>query len=127
MTVDFSAVSAHVKNHFHQNLLWINIQSLINHVLCVPCAARNFSKSTNWIAIKMVMTWTRNSDVCIQDAIMSTKARVSTSIIIDPTVGNTKNLSVHTVTKLLLFLVMLEHSLAMLYHSLVKLGQGPHC
>ena len=79
MTIDFSAFGTHVKNHFDQNLFWINIQSLINyHVKCVPCAARNFSKSTNWIAIKMCMTQTRNSDVRIQDAIVSTKARVST-------------------------------------------------
>ena len=103
MTVDFSAVCTHVKNHFHQNLLWINIQSLINHyILCVLCAARNFSKSTNWIAIKMCMTQTRNSDVHIQDAIVSTKARLSISVIINPTVGNTKNLRVQIVTKLLL-------------------------
>ena len=103
MTIDFSAVRTHVKNRFHQNLLWINIQSLINHhVLCVLCAARNFSRSTNWIAIKMYMTQIRNSDVSIQDSIMSTKARVSTIVIIDPTEGNTKNLSAQIATKLLL-------------------------
>ena len=100
MTVNFSAVSGHVKSCSHQKQLWINLQSLINpHVLCVLCAAGNFTKSTNLIAIKMCMTRTRNSDVHIQDPIVCTKARVSTIIIVDPTVGNTKNLSAQIVTK----------------------------
>ena len=49
----------------------------------------------------MSMTQTRNSDVHILDAIMCTKARASTIIIIDPTVGNMKNFSARIVTKLL--------------------------
>ena len=102
MTINFSTVGAHVKSPSHQNLLWINIQSLTSPpILCVLCAARNFSKSTKWKAIKMSMTQTRNSDVRILDAIMCTKARVSTIIIIDPTVGNMKNFSARIVTKLL--------------------------
>ena len=94
MTINFSTAGAHVRSPSHQNLLWINIQSLTNPlILCVPCAARNFSKCTKWKAIKVSMTWTRNSGVCIQDTIMCTKARVSTIVIIDPTVGNMKNMT----------------------------------
>ena len=102
MAINFSAFGAHVKSPSHQNPLWINIHSLTNPpILCVLCAARNFSKNAKWKAIKMSMTQTTNSDVCILDAIMCTKARVSTIVIIDSTVGNMKNFSARIVTKLL--------------------------
>ena len=41
----------------------------------------------------MYMTQTRNSDVCTQDAVTPTKARVSITVITGHTAGNMQNLN----------------------------------
>ena len=66
--------------------------------MCLTCSCEFFQKY-QLENHKMYMTQTRNLDVCTQDAVTPTKARVSITVITGHTVGNMQILNAKTATK----------------------------